>query len=189
MDDSTSRISAMLSGLDKADPKAASLLLPLVYSELRSLAARYMRGERSGQTNQATELVHEAYIRLIGLEHIEWQGRAHFLALAAISMRRILVERARRKLAEKHGGGGGKTLLDEAQIFAPEKSRDLVALDAALTRLQEFSPRQARIVELRFFGGLKVEEIARMEDISPRTVKQDWSLARTWLHHEISRAV
>ena len=126
-------------------------------------------------------------MRLVGQERIQWQGRTHFFAMAATSMRRILVERARRKLAEKHGGGGEKVELEEALVFSLEKSKDMVALDDALKRLEKISPRQSRVVELRFFGGLELKEIAKMEAVSLRTVKEDWSLARAWLHHEIAR--
>ena len=182
------QISAMLTELQKGDPCAASRLLPIVYGELRRLAAHYMRGEKPGQTIQATELVHEAYLRLVGEEHIDWQGKTHFFAMAAKSMRRILVDRARKKMAEKHGGREGRLELKEAFVFSPGKSKDIIALDDALKRLQEISPRQGRIVEMRFFGGFSVEEIAKIEGVSPRTVKQDWSLARAWLHHEIARA-
>jgi RNA polymerase sigma factor (TIGR02999 family) len=187
MPTSSGQVSALLDDMQQGDPAAASRLLPLVYNELRRLAAHYMRGEKSGQTIQATELVHEAYLRLVGQERIEWQGRTHFLALAATSMRRILVDRARKKMAEKHGGGGEKVQLEEALVFSPEKSKDLVALDDALKRLEGMSPRQSRVVELRFFGGLDMEDIARMEGVSVRTIKQDWSVARAWLHHEIAR--
>jgi RNA polymerase sigma-70 factor, ECF subfamily len=181
------QVSALLSDLQKGDPAAAPRLLPIVYGELRRLAAYYMRGERAGQTIQATELVHEAYLRLVGQERIEWQGRSHFLAMAATSMRRILVERARRKMAEKHGGGVEKIQLEEALLFSSQKSMDVIALDDALKRLGEMSPRQGRIVELRFFGGLEMEKIAEIEGVSLRTVNQDWRLARAWLHHEIAR--
>lgn len=182
-----SQVNALLVDLQKGDRAAASRLLPIVYGELRRLAAYYMRGEKAGQTIQATELVHEAYLRLVGQERIEWQGRSHFLAMAATSMRRILVDRARKKMADKHGGGGEKIQLEEAVVLSPQKSKDLVALDDALKRLEEISPRQTRVVELRFFGGLEMEDIAKIEGVSLRTVKQDWSLARSWLHHEIAR--
>src|SRR5271166_1108363 len=118
-----------------------------------------MQGEKPGQTIQPTELVHEAYLRLVGQERIEWQGRSHFLAMAATSMRRILVDRARKKLADKHGGGLEKIQVDEAFVFSPQKSKDIVALDDALKLLEEISPRQAQVVELRFFAGLEMEEI------------------------------
>jgi RNA polymerase sigma-70 factor (ECF subfamily) len=183
------QVRALLDDLQKGDPAAASRLLPLVYRELRRLAAHYMRGEKPGQTIQPTELVHEAYLRLVGQERIEWQGKTHFLAVAATLMRRILVDRARRKMAERHGGGREKIELQEALVFSPEKSKDMIALDDALKRLEEMSPRQGRVVELRFFGGLEMEDIAKLEGVSLRTVKQDWSLARAWLHHEIARGM
>src|SRR5271169_19401 len=171
------QVSALLGDLQKGDPAAASRLLPIVYSELRRLASHYMRGERQGQTIQATELVHEAYLRLVGQEQTDWQGRSHFMAMAATSMRRILVDRARRKSAEKRGGGGERMPLDDLAVFAPEKSTQLLALDESLSRLAKLSPRQARVVELRFFAGLDIDEIAKLEGLSPRTVKYDWSAA------------
>jgi RNA polymerase sigma-70 factor, ECF subfamily len=181
------QVSALLGDIQKGDETAVSRLLPIVYGELRRLAAHYMRRERSGQTIQATELVHEAYIRLVGQERIDWQGRSHFLAMAATSMRRILVDRARRKMADKHGGGGEKIELEEGILFSPQKSKEIIAVDEALKRLEKMSSRQSRVVELRFFGGLEMEEIAKIEGVSLRTAKQDWSLARAWLHHEIAR--
>lgn len=182
------RVSILLGDLQNGDPAAASRLLPIVYKELRRLAGHYMRGEKPGQTIQATELVHEAYLRLVGHEHNEWRERSHFFAMAATSMRRILVERARRKIAEKHGGGFERIELDEAFVYSPQKSKDIVALDDALKLLEEMSPRQSCVVELRFFGGLEMEEIAKVEGVSVRTIKQDWSLARAWLHREIAKA-
>ena len=181
------QVSALLVDLQKGDPAAASHLLPIIYGELRRLAAYYMRGEKPGQTIQPTELVHEAYLRLVGQERIEWQGRSHFFAMAATSMRRILVDRARKKMAEKHGGREEKVQLDEALVYSPGKSKDIVSLDEALNRLEKMSPRQSRVVELRFFGGLEMEEIAKIEGVSVRTVKQDWSLARAWLHRDIAK--
>lgn len=180
--------SDLIRELGKADHDAPSNLLPIVYGELRRLAAHYMRGEQPGQTIQPTELVHEAYMRLVGQERISWQGRAHFMAMAAMSMRRILVDRARRRSAEKRGAGGKKVSLDDVAVFAPEKSSQLLALDEALDQLASLSPRQRRIVEFRYFAGLTFEEIAKMEDLSLRTVKHDWSVARAWLHREIARA-
>jgi RNA polymerase sigma factor (TIGR02999 family) len=185
METPPSQVSILLREVEQGDNDAASRLLTVVYAELRRLASHYMRSERLGQSIQPTELVHEAFLRLIGQERIDWQGRAHFFAMAATSMRRILVERARRRLSEKRGGGGEKLPLNEALVFSPEKSGALVALDEALTRLEQFAPRQHRVVELRFFGGLKIEEIAEMESVSPRTIKNDWSLARAWLHKDI----
>jgi RNA polymerase sigma-70 factor, ECF subfamily len=182
-----SEVSGLLQQLGDGDREAGSRLLPILYRELRRLAAHYLRQERSGQTIQPTELVHEAYLRLIGQERVSWEGRSHFMAMAAISMRRILVERARRKLTEKRGGGGEKLSLDDLELLAPQKSGQLLALDEALDRLAKRSPRQSRVVELRFFAGLNFDEIAKMERLSPRTVKYDWNAARAWLHREIAR--
>lgn len=187
MTNESTQISVLLEDLRKGDAAAASRLLPLVYNQLRRLAAHYMRDEKSGQTIQATELVHEAYLRLVGEQRIDWQGRSHFFAMAATSMRRILVDRARKKMAQKHGAGGEKVELNEALVRSPQKSNDIVALDDALNLLEKVSPRQARVVEMRFFAGLDMGEIAKIEGVSLRTVKQDWSLSRAWLHREISR--
>ena len=145
MSSQPSQVSVLLGNLQKGDPKAASRLLPIVYDELRRLAAYYMRGEKPGQSIQATELVHEAYLRLVGQERIEWQGRSHFFAMAATAMRRILVDRARRKMAEKHGGGGQRIQLEEALVVSPEKSKEMIALDDALKRLEEILPRQCSL--------------------------------------------
>ncbi|MGD1097383.1 MAG: sigma-70 family RNA polymerase sigma factor [Bryobacteraceae bacterium] len=180
--------SGLLREVGRGDHDAASRLLPIVYGELRRLAAHYMLAEPPGQTMQPTELVHEAYVRLVGQERISWQGRAHFMAMAATSMRRILVDRARRKSAEKRGAGGEKVSLDDVPVFTPEKSSELLALDEALDQLASLSPRQSRIVEFRYFAGLTFEEIAKLEGLSLRTVKHDWSVARAWLHREIARA-
>jgi RNA polymerase sigma-70 factor (ECF subfamily) len=187
MQSTTTRVTSILKDLQNGDRRAASRLLPLVYRELRRLAAHYMRAEKPGQTIQPTELVHEAFLRLVGQEHIQWQGKTHFFALAATSMRRILVERARKKMAHKHGGGVVRMQLDEGAVFAAEKAEEIVALDEALLRLEKMSPRQSRIVEMRFFGGLGIEEIAEIEGVSPRTVKSDWRVARAWLHGEVER--
>ena len=159
--------------------------MPLVYNELRRLAASYLRRERPGQTLQATALVHEAYVRLIGEKTHNWQNRTHFLAIAALSMRQILVQRARARKAAKRGGDPERITLDEGVIAAPKHDAgdeiDLVALDAALEKLAALNERQAKIVELRYFGGLSVEEVGEVLDISPATVKRDWTLARAWL--------
>jgi RNA polymerase sigma-70 factor (ECF subfamily) len=185
---SPSQASRLLREIARGDREAASRMFPLVYSELRRLAAHYMRGEQPGQTIQPTELVHEAWLRLVGNDRISWQGREHFMAMAATSMRRILVERARRRVAEKRGGGRKKLPLDSLAICVPEESSQLLALDRALVKLACVSPRQSRIVEFRFFGGFGIEEIASLEGLSVRTVKHDWSVARAWLHREIERA-
>jgi RNA polymerase sigma-70 factor (ECF subfamily) len=162
--------------------------MPLVYDELRRLAASYFRRERPGQTLQATALVHEAYLRLIGEKTHNWQNRTHFLAIAALSMRQILVQRARARKAAKRGGDPERIVLDEQLLPAPAAAQqeiDLVALDAALEKLAALNQRQAKIVELRYFGGLSVEEVGDVLDISPATVKRDWTLARAWLRKEL----
>jgi len=167
------------------DRESLESLLPVVYQELRRLAASYLRRERPGQTLQPTALVHEAYLRLLKDRPGRWQNRAHFCAIAAHSMRQILIERARARGALKRGGGGPRVTLDEALIAGGERSIDLVALDEALDRLAQFDPEQARLVELRFFGGLTVEETAEALDISPATVKRHWAVARAWLAREL----
>jgi len=166
---------------DKADE-----LMPLVYAELRRLAAHYLRGERPGQTLQPTALVHEAYMRLLKDRPERWQNRAHFCAIAAHAMRQILIERARARDALKRGGGQPRVTFDEGlQAAAAERPVDLIALDAALTRLAELDAGQARIVELRYFGGLSIEETADAMGISPATVKRHWAVARAWLAKEL----
>jgi len=179
----------LVSDLRDHKPDAASSLAPLVYDELRRLARRYMRQERPDHTLQATALVHEAYLRLVEPKEMSWQGRAHFFAVAAQSIRRILIDHARGHQTAKRGGTVQKVALeDELLLFSPHKAGELVALDEALERLAAVSLRQSRIVELRFFGGLTVEETAEVLEISPKTVKRDWSVARAWLYREIDRA-
>jgi RNA polymerase sigma-70 factor, ECF subfamily len=175
--------SRLLSRAAAGDEKAASRLLPLVYEELRRLAGGYLRRERPGQTLQATALVHEAYMRLVKPGDQPWTGRTHFLAIAAVSMRQVLVDRARRRHAAKRGGVRQRITLDEGLLPAPapDAGVDLVALDRALTQLAALDPQQARIVELRYFGGLTVEETADVMDSSPATVKRHWTLARAFL--------
>lgn len=184
---SLSNPSDLLSRASAGDSKAVSQLMPLVYDELRRLAASYLRRERPGQTLQATALVNEAYIRLIAEKAHNWQNRTHFLAIAALSMRQILVQRARSRKAAKRGGDPQRITLDERLLPAPGRGGDidLVALDAALDKLAALDQRQAKIVELRYFGGLSVEEAADALDISPATVKRDWTLARAWLKKEL----
>jgi RNA polymerase sigma factor (TIGR02999 family) len=160
--------------------------MPLVYDRLRQLARRHLARERAGHTLQPTALVHEAYLRLAGHHRIQWQDRGHFLALAATTMRRVLVSHARGRLAEKRGGGGAALSLDDVPAPAVERAEELVALDDALEALAAFDPRQARVVELRYFGGLTVEETAAALGVSPATVKLDWSLARAWLRRELT---
>jgi len=166
--------------------EAACDLLPVVYARLRSLAARYMRHERPEHTLQPTALVHEAYVRLIDGPHRDWGGKTHFFAVAATQMRRILIEHARARAATKRGGGATRVDLSASGFAAPGNLVDMVALDEALQRLAHVSPRQCRVVELRFFGGLSVEETARLLGISETTVKGDWRVAKAWLARELS---
>jgi RNA polymerase sigma factor (TIGR02999 family) len=167
--------------------------MPQVYDELRRLAANYLRNERPGQTLQATALVHEAFLRLSKQKNQPWKNRTHFLAIAALSMRQILVQRARARHAEKRGGENAERItLDESVMSAPAEREgggiDVLELDAALEKLAALDPQQAKIVELRYFGGLTVEEAADALDISPATVKRHWTIARAWLKKELSPA-
>lgn len=168
------------------DREALEKLIPIVYQELRLQAARYLRRENQGHTLQTTALVHEAYLRLIEQRDVRWQNRAHFFAIAARLMRRILVDHARRKHAAKRGGLNLKLSLDGAVSAADGDDVDLIAVDEALTKLSALDEQQGRVVELRFFSGLGVEETAEVLGVSPRTVKRDWSVAKAWLHREIS---
>ena len=169
------------------DRQSVNSLLPVVYQELRRLAASYLRRERPGQTLQPTALVHEAYLRLMKDKPGRWQNRAHFCAIAAHSMRQILIERARARGAQKRGGARQRVTLDEGLMPGGERSIDLIALDEALERLHQQSERQSRIVECRFFGGMSIEETAVALEISPATVKRDWSMAQAWLLRELQR--
>lgn len=167
---------------------ALDKLLPFVYDELHRQASRYLRKERGDHTLQTTALIHEAYMKLIDQNEVEWQNRAHFFAIAAQTMRRILVDYARTRKREKRGGDDVKLQLDDAiNISAKEKSIDLVALDEALNRLAEFDERQARVVELKYFSGMTEEETAEVLDISPATVRRDWNMAKAWLYGQLSR--
>jgi RNA polymerase sigma factor (TIGR02999 family) len=180
-------VTVLLAQLVQGDQQAASRLAPAVYRELRQMAARYMRRERVDHTLQATALVHEAYLKLVDQTSANWQNRAHFFAVAAQVMRHILIDHARGNAREKRGGGQVVIQLDEALVFSPEQSSELLEVDAALHRLAELDPRQGKIVELRFFGGLTVEETAAVLGISPKTVKRDWSVAKAWLHGELKQ--
>jgi len=161
--------------------------MPLVHQELRRLARVQMRGERDNHTLQTTALVNEAFMRLIDLRRIQWQDRAHFMALSARLMRRVLVDHARSRNSQKRGGGAAPVALDDALVPSPERGADLVALDDALENLARVDPRKSQVVELRFFGGLSVEETAEALSVSPETVMRDWRLAKSWLLREISR--
>ena len=180
-------LTQLLVAWNQGNPAALDQLLPVVYDELRRLAHAYLRRERPDHTLQATALVHEAYLRLIDQNQVTWQNRAHFFGIAAQMMRRILVNHALAKKAEKRGGLQHKLSLDEAVSFADEREVDLVALDDALKTLGTLDPQQSRIVELRFFAGLSIEETAEVLGISPATVKRDWSTAKIWLRREISK--
>jgi len=182
-------VTVLLTEMTKGNTDAASKLIPLVYQELRELAANYMRHERSDHTLQPTALVHEAFLKLVQQRSVDWQSRAHFFGVAAQVMRRILVDHARGHLRRKRGGGQRSVPIDEALVFTPEQSENLVKLDQSLERLTQIDPRQGKIVELRFFGGLTVEQTADLLGISPKTVKRDWSMAKAWLHGDLKRGL
>ena len=175
----------LLRAWSQGDESALDRLIPLVYKQLHRLARHYMRGERPDHTLQATSLVNEAYLRLIDVNRIEWRNRTHFLALAAQMMRRILVESARNRHRQKRGGGAVHLNLDDVQELPASKERDLVALSDALSALAMFDARMGQVVELRFFGGLTVEETAEVLNVSPETVMRDWKTAKAWLLREI----
>jgi RNA polymerase sigma factor (TIGR02999 family) len=185
----SSEITRMLQEWSGGKQEALDALLPLVYAELHRQASRYLRRERQDHTLQTTALIHEAYLKLIDQRTVNWQNRAHFFGIAAQAMRRILVDYARGRNRAKRGGIGEDLPLEEAALIVSEERRiDLVALDEALTRLAKFDEQQARIVELRYFSGLSIEETAEVLGISPATVKSDWNVAKAWLRHEITRA-
>jgi RNA polymerase sigma factor (TIGR02999 family) len=181
-------ITQMLREWSDGDREALEALMPLVYDELHKQARRYLRRERQNHTLQTTALIHEAYLKLIDQREVNWESRTHFFAIAANLMRRILVDHARTKHRAKRGGSGEDLPLDEAMlVVSDEKTIDLIALDEALTRLAEFDEQQARIVELRYFSGLSLEETAAVLKVSRTTVATDWSLAKAWLHRELTR--
>ena len=166
---------------------ASEKLLPIVYAELRRLAAAQMAHETPGQTLQPTALVHEAYMRLIGNQEVRWESRAHFFGAAARAMRQILINRANRKKAVKHGGEKKRLKFDESLVVDDSQNDQMLALDAALERLEKIDERKGQIVMLRYFAGLSIDETARALDISPATVKREWQFARTWLHKEMNK--
>jgi len=176
----------LLLAWSNGDESAFDKLVPLVYHELRALAQRYMRHERPDHTLQATALVNEAYVRLIDVNRIQWQNRAHFLAVAAQTMRRILVEFARQRHRQKRGGDAVRVRIDDVTEIAQDASADLVVLSDALSALATFDTRMSQVVELRFFGGLSVEETAGVLNVSPETVMRDWKTAKAWLLRELS---
>jgi RNA polymerase sigma factor (TIGR02999 family) len=179
-------VTQVLLDWNRAEGNAAERLIPLVYDELRRLARQYLQRERSDHTLQATGLVHEAYLRLVDQNSVTWQNRAHFFGVAAQAMRRILVDHARSRRAEKRGGDCEKLEFNEELLPSGERAVDLIALDDALRDLEKLDARQSHVVELRFFGGLTNEEIAEALDISPRTIKREWRLAKAWLRRHIS---
>ena len=178
-------VSVLLADWSKGNEAARDQLIPLVYDELRRLARRYMAMEHPGHSLQATALVNEAYLRLVDQRQVRWQGRAHFFALASQMMRRILVDYARKRHYAKRGGGARPVPLDEGMIVVEENPVDVVALDDALTRLAAIAPRKSQVVELRYFGGLTVEEIAEVLEVSSVTVRRDWITAKAWLYRAI----
>ena len=180
-------ISELLVAWGHGDESALEQLMPLVYEELRRLAHGYMRREHVGHTLQTTALVNEAYLRLVSWKDARWQNRAHFFAVSAGMMRRILVDFARERQYQKRGGGALQVSLSEAAAFAGEPGTDLVALDEALTELAKVDPRIAQMVELRFFGGLSIAEVAEVLKVSEETVNRDWRLAKVWLLRELSQ--
>jgi RNA polymerase sigma-70 factor, ECF subfamily len=184
---SQNEVTQLLLAWSDGDKAALEELTPLVYAELRRLAEKYMRRERPGHPLQTTALVNEAYVQLVDLRQVRWQNRAHFFGVAAQLMRHILVDFARARLRAERGGYKQQVSLEEAAVVSKEKSADFIALDDALKSLAEIDPRKSRMVELRFFGGLSVEETAEALNVSPRTVQREWNLARDWLYRELSK--
>ena len=185
MKPSPSAVTRLLLDWSNGDRAALDKLVPLVYDELRRLAHHYMRQEREGHTLQTTALVNEAYVRLIDQNSVHWQGKAHFFAIAAQMMRRILVDYARSRRYAKRGGEGRQVTFDESAIVSPQRGAEMVAVDEALTDLAQHDARKSKIVELRFFGGLNIEETAEVMGISPTTVQREWRSAKAWLYQAI----
>ncbi len=188
MEENSQQITQLLKQWSNGDAEVLDNLMPLVYVELRRQAAGYLRRERSNHTLQPTALINEAYLKLIDQRDVKWQNRAHFFAIAAQAMRRILVDYARERKREKRGGAAENLPLDEAlTIVSQEKSVDLVALDEALNKLARFDERQAKVVELRYFSGLSIDETAEVLNVSNVTIRRDWNMAKAWLHQEITK--
>jgi RNA polymerase sigma factor (TIGR02999 family) len=182
-----SEVTSILSAIDQGDPHAAEQLLPLVYDELRRLATQRLAQEKPGQTLQATALVHEAYLRLVDVEQAQhFNSRGHFFAAAAEAMRRILVDSARARKAEKRGGGRQRIELEPEELAAPQQDEKLLALHEALARLEQQDPQKAQLVKLRYFAGLSIRQVAEALDISTATANRDWAFARAWLQREMS---
>lgn len=183
---SSQEVTELLLAWNSGDAAALDKLMPLVYDELHRLAHRYLSGERAGHMLQTTALVNEAYLRLIDASRVQWQNRAHFFAVSAQLMRRVLVDFARARQYQKRGGGAQQVSLEEALVVSVDRGDELIALDDALTTLATADERASQVVELRFFGGLSIEETAEVLSISPETVKRDWSWAKVWLLRELS---
>lgn len=184
----TSSVTQLLVDWQQGDQSALKKLMPLIYDELRRMAHRYVQHERNGHTLQTTALVNEAYVRLAGQEKPEWQNRSHFFAVTAQVMRHILIDHARRRRYLKHGGQFQQVSMEEAELMSDARAAELIALDEALDELKEFDPRKSRVVELRYFGGLSLEETANALEISVMTVRRDWRAAKAWLFREMREA-
>ena len=187
--DNSRPITNLLVELRKGNKDAEAQLIPLVYNELHRLARHYMRGEREGHTLQTSALVNEAYLRLMGEHGVDWKNRAHFFGVSAQIMRRILVDHARNRDAQKRGGDVQKISLENAFVYSDEQSWQVVAVHEALNKLVQWDSRQAQIVEMRFFGGLNVEETAEAMNVSPTTIKREFQLAKAWLYGELSKNI
>lgn len=187
MKDQPQDVTILLKAWSRGDKKALDRLMPLVYDELHRVAQGYMARERPDHTLQPTALVNEAYLRMVDVSGVDWKDRAHFFAVCARQMRRVLIDRARARASEKRGSGERGLSLEESLLPEAEQDADLVALDDALTRLAAIDPRKARVVELRFFSGLGIEETAAVLNVSPETVMRDWKMAKAWLYREMKR--
>ena len=183
----TQEVTQLLLAWRQGDEQALEKLVPLVHQELRRMAHRYMAGQRPGHSMQTTALVNEAYLRLVGFGQVRWQDRAHFLGVSAQLMRRILVDSARKRSSLKRGGGDQLMTFDEGLLVSPEREEDFIRLDDALRELAEFDERKSKVVELRFFGGLEVQETAEVLQVSPGTVMRDWKLAKLWLLQRLNQ--
>jgi len=184
----SSRVTQLLEKVEPGDRHAGEQLFADVYTELRALAARYLHRERKDHTLQPTALVHEAYLKLVGQTRVDWQGRARFLAIAAQAMRQILVDHARRHRAAKRGGNRHRIALDDNLVIKSNRNVDLLALEDALTKLAKLDLRQTQMIELRFFGGLSIAEVAKVMGMSKRSVEREWTMVRAWLRRELSRS-
>jgi RNA polymerase sigma factor (TIGR02999 family) len=188
MASSPQEVTQLLIDWSNGDQAALDKLMPLVYDELRRMAKRYMSRQTPGHTLQTTALINEAFIKLVGQQEMQWQNRSHFFGVAAQAMRHILVDYARSRKYEKRGGGAQKVSLDEALMVSDERAAEIVALDDALKELAKVDLRKCQVVEMRYFGGLSVEETAEALNVSPVTVMRDWSMAKAWLHRELSKS-